>query len=122
MRASPTRRRPSSDSASRRHSAPRRSPRPRKAARSRIRSFFELPRAGARVGDMMADQLEREITPPEVYFKRRAILRGGVMAATAAGTALLYRKLNGVALATPEGTRIAGLVKPEHSPSTWVAG
>src|SRR3569623_1643768 len=71
---------------------------------------------------MMADQLEREITPPEVYFNRRAILRGGVMAATAAGTALLYRKLNGVELDTTEGTRIAGLVKPEHSQSTWVEG
>jgi len=70
----------------------------------------------------MADQLEREITPPEVYFNRRTVLRGGVMAATAAGTALLYRKLNGVDLDTTEGVRIAGLVKPEHSPSTWVEG
>jgi sulfoxide reductase catalytic subunit YedY len=71
---------------------------------------------------MMVDQLDREITPPEVYFNRRAILRGGVVAATAAGTALLYRRLNGVELDTTEGTPIPGLVKPEHSPSTWVDG
>ena len=36
------------------------------------------------------------ITPPEVYFNRRAIMRGGLVAATAGVTALLYRKLNGV--------------------------
>ena len=68
----------------------------------------------------MVDPLEREITPPEMYFNRRTVLRGGVLAASAAGTALLYRKLNGVELDTTEGKAIANLVKPEHSPSTWV--
>ena len=48
---------------------------------------------------------ENEVTPREVYFNRRTFLRAGLMAGTAAGTALLYRKLNGVdldATALPE--------------------
>jgi len=70
----------------------------------------------------MAENLEHEITPREVYFDRRAIMRGGLLAASALGTAVLYKKLNGVDLDTTEGVPIRGLVKPPHSPSTWVEG
>jgi hypothetical protein len=37
-----------------------------------------------------------EITPAAVYFHRRNFLRGGVTLASAAGTGLLYRRLNGM--------------------------
>lgn len=68
----------------------------------------------------MADNLDHEITPRELYFNRRTVLRGGLLAATAAGTAILYKQLNGVDLDTTEGLPIAGLVKPPRTPSTWV--
>jgi methionine sulfoxide reductase catalytic subunit len=70
----------------------------------------------------MPENLDREITPREMYFDRRTMMRGGLLAATAAGTALLYKKLNGVDLDSTMGVQIAGLVKPPHSPSTWVDG
>jgi sulfoxide reductase catalytic subunit YedY len=50
-----------------------------------------------------------EVTPRELYLNRRAVLRGGLLAASAAGTALLYRKLNGVEIDATEFTRIAGV-------------
>ena len=37
----------------------------------------------------MSDDLSREITPPETYFNRRTVLRGGLLAASAATSALL---------------------------------
>ena len=62
---------------------------------------------------MTADdkRLEREITPRELYFNRRTVLRGGVLAASAAATALLYRKLNGVQTIVTERPAIAGLLR-----------
>ena len=53
-----------------------------------------------------------EITPPEVYFNRRAVLRGGLVAGTAAATALLYRRINGVELVSTETAELTGLTKP----------
>src|SRR2546423_24933 len=50
------------------------------------------------------------ITPPEVYFNRRAFMRAGLLAGTAAGTALLYRRLNGVELDAKEFAKLAGVV------------
>jgi len=55
-----------------------------------------------------------EITPPEAYFQRRTFLRGGLLAASAAGTALLYRKLNGVDLDAKEFTKIAGVAPSQY--------
>jgi sulfoxide reductase catalytic subunit YedY len=50
-----------------------------------------------------------EITPREVYFNRRTFLRAGLLAGSAAGTALLYRKLNGVDLDAGELPPIRGV-------------
>jgi len=55
----------------------------------------------------MADQ----ITPSVLYFNRRAIMRGGLVAAGAIATGWLYRKVNGVELATTETVPLPNLVK-----------
>lgn len=54
-----------------------------------------------------------EITPPEVYFNRRAILRGGPIAAGIAATALLYRKLDGPGLVTTDTAELVGVTRPQ---------
>jgi sulfoxide reductase catalytic subunit YedY len=61
------------------------------------------------------DNLEREITPREVYLNRRTVMRGGIVAASAAATAWLYRKVNGVAPLTTERPAIERLVKAQPS-------
>jgi len=60
----------------------------------------------------MTKILESEVTPPEVYFNRRAILRAGAIAAGAIGTGILYRKLNGVELVQTQTAEVSGVVKP----------
>src|SRR3954454_21236348 len=52
-----------------------------------------------------------EITPREVYFDRRTFVRGGILAASVAATAVAYRKLNGVDLVDTNGKPLRGLVK-----------
>jgi sulfoxide reductase catalytic subunit YedY len=52
-----------------------------------------------------------EITPREVYFDRRTVLRGGILAASAGATAYAYRRFNGVDLVDSSGKRLDGLVK-----------
>jgi sulfoxide reductase catalytic subunit YedY len=59
----------------------------------------------------MADTLEK-ITPPELYWGRRAFIRGGIVAATAAGTALAYRRLNSIDIQSGARPPIPGVVKP----------
>ncbi len=54
----------------------------------------------------------REITPQAVYLDRRTWMRGGIVAAGVAATAIVYRRLNGVDLVTSDRPPIAGLVKP----------
>ncbi len=56
-----------------------------------------------------------QITPRDVYFSRRAFMRGGLVAASAATTAVLYRKFNGVDLDATEQPAIAGLVKTSYT-------
>jgi len=69
----------------------------------------------------MADKnLEKEITPREVYLNRRTFLRAGLLATTVAGTALLYRKLNRVDLNMKEMPSIPGLVTAPHANGLWV--
>ena len=53
------------------------------------------------------------ITPPEVYFNRRRLLRAGAVAVGMGATGWLYRRLNGVDLVMTETPELAGLVKPE---------
>jgi methionine sulfoxide reductase catalytic subunit len=53
------------------------------------------------------------ITPPEVYFNRRRLLRAGAVAVGMGATGWLYRRLNGVELVMTETPELAGLVKPE---------
>jgi methionine sulfoxide reductase catalytic subunit len=48
---------------------------------------------------------EDEITPPETYFNRRNFMRAGILAASTAATAVLYRELNH--LPKPRGARAA---------------
>ncbi len=64
---------------------------------------------------------DEQITPPDVYFNRRAFLRAGLLAGTAAGTAVVYRKLNGVDLDAGELPPIPG-VMPAPSGPFRVAG
>ncbi len=51
-----------------------------------------------------------EITPPAVYFNRRRFLQAGAIAAGAAATGLLYRRLNGVELQAVETEALDGVV------------
>lgn len=69
---------------------------------------------------MIDRQLEREITPQATYLNRRTFLRAGVVAATAAASALVYRRLNAVDLNTTELPPLSGLVTAPHANGYWV--
>jgi sulfoxide reductase catalytic subunit YedY len=60
------------------------------------------------------------ITPKDVYFNRRRFMRGGLVAATAVGTGLLYRRLNGVELSTTEQPPIEGIIPAPREGAKWV--
>jgi methionine sulfoxide reductase catalytic subunit len=60
----------------------------------------------------MKKSLHSEVTPPEVYFNRRRFMRAGLIAAGAAGTGVLYRKLNGVELVETKTAEVTGVQKP----------
>ena len=69
----------------------------------------------------MTDNIrDSEVTPREVYLNRRAFLRAGLLSATAAGTGLLYRRLNRVDLDTTELPPLPGLVTAPHADGFWV--
>jgi len=53
-----------------------------------------------------------EVTPPALYFSRRRLLEGSILGAGAAGTAWLYRRLNGTAEGGAETARIDDLSAP----------
>jgi sulfoxide reductase catalytic subunit YedY len=67
-------------------------------------------------------QLEREITPRALYLDRRALMRGGVIAASAAATGWLYRQLNPGGHDASELPPVPGLVRAAHDPGRgfWV--
>jgi methionine sulfoxide reductase catalytic subunit len=52
---------------------------------------------------------EHEVTPPELYFNRRAIMRAGVVAGSALATAAVYRWLNPVAEVNTASTAVIDL-------------
>lgn len=52
-----------------------------------------------------------EITPPELYFNRRSLLRAGIVAATTATTAGVYRALNRPGAEEVKTPELVGLVK-----------
>ncbi|MEO7730026.1 MAG: protein-methionine-sulfoxide reductase catalytic subunit MsrP [Kofleriaceae bacterium] len=54
--------------------------------------------------------LDREITPRALYVNRRTVMRGGALAVSAAATAWLYRKLNGVETIDGDRPALANLV------------
>ena len=63
------------------------------------------------------DQIpDSEITPPEVYFNRRQLIRAGILAGSVVGTAALYRLLNRPAKQTVETAKLAGLVVAPDAP------
>jgi sulfoxide reductase catalytic subunit YedY len=53
-----------------------------------------------------------EITEPAVYFNRRKFMQGGILAASAVVTGLIYRRLNPVAKGAVDTPLIEGLTKP----------
>ena len=70
----------------------------------------------------MADEPDDPITPPALYFSRRTLLQGGLLAATAAGTAALYRTFNGVSREATTTEKIASLVTPASSAEAAALG
>lgn len=54
----------------------------------------------------------REITPPAVYFNRRTFIRAGILAASAAATGMVYRRLNPAGKGKVNTPVIAGVKKP----------
>src|ERR1051325_8639227 len=58
---------------------------------------------------MTAKLTSSDITPAELYFNRRNFLRAGLLAGSTAGTALLYRRFNGVDLDASEMPPIRGI-------------
>jgi sulfoxide reductase catalytic subunit YedY len=62
-----------------------------------------------------------EVTPPSVYFNRRAFLRAGFAAGTVAATAFAYRRLNPSGGQVVETAKLAGLTTPTASPADALA-
>jgi methionine sulfoxide reductase catalytic subunit len=69
----------------------------------------------------MGDIPSSEITPPQVYFNRRQLLRAGLLAGSAVGTAALYRLLKGKPVEVAETRALEGLAKPNNANSGFVA-
>jgi sulfoxide reductase catalytic subunit YedY len=56
--------------------------------------------------------LNREITPPAVYFNRRNFIRTGILAASAVATGAVYRTLNPVGRGKIQTAKIEGVTQP----------
>jgi sulfoxide reductase catalytic subunit YedY len=56
---------------------------------------------------------EDEITPREVYFGRRALLRGAIASGSVAATALMYRTLNGMSHEDVATRALQGVTAPD---------
>ena len=55
------------------------------------------------------------VTPPELYFNRRTLMRGGVIAAGLVATGWIYRRVNGVDLVMTETAALAGVQRVDGS-------
>jgi sulfoxide reductase catalytic subunit YedY len=64
------------------------------------------PRDSRGGGDDIPSPVVDEVTPPEIYFNRRRLLRGGVLLASGLATAALYRRLNGMSSMVTETARL----------------
>ncbi len=51
-----------------------------------------------------------EVTPAGLYFNRRTLLKGGLLATSALATGAIYRGLNGMAMAAPTTKLLGGVV------------
>ena len=56
--------------------------------------------------------MKDKVTPPELYFSRRAFIKAGAIAASLLTTGAIYRRLNPLAPLVAEKPRLAGLVQP----------
>lgn len=56
-----------------------------------------------------------EITDKRVYLNRRLFMRSGILAATLAGTGLLYRRLNPPPMETPKGESLENVAKANNN-------
>src|SRR5699024_3959329 len=61
-----------------------------------------------------------DITSRSSYMNRRTFMRAGLLALSAAGTGLAYRRLNRVTLDASEMPPIAGLISAPHANGFWV--
>jgi sulfoxide reductase catalytic subunit YedY len=63
---------------------------------------------------------DSEITPQQVYFNRRQLLRAGILAGSAAGTAALYSLLKGEPMEAHETRALEGVTKARDGNSGFV--
>ncbi len=68
----------------------------------------------------MSEIPSSEITPPQVYFNRRQLLRAGILAGSAAGTAALYSLLKGKPMEVAETRSLAGVAETSDVKSGFV--
>ncbi len=60
-----------------------------------------------------SDIPDSEVTPPELYFNRRKLLRGAALTASVAATGWLYQRLNGMTQGGVERPELQGLRRPD---------
>ena len=60
-----------------------------------------------------------KVTPPEVYFNRRAFIKAGLITASLVATGALYRRLTAIPTRTAEEPELAGLVRTNAADSGY---
>ena len=64
----------------------------------------------------------REITPPELYYDRRTIMRAGIAAASVGLTGWMYRQFNRPGFMNVEMPELAGVIAAPETPEAFAAG
>ena len=64
----------------------------------------------------------REITPPELYYDRRTIMRAGIAAASVGLTGWMYRQFNRPGYMNVEMPELAGVIAAPETPEAIAAG